>query len=330
MKQQIFIFVFFLYAVFSAGACDMIDPGETGVLVPLTVDEDPSIPSIDVNGTRLHSESFGNPGDPLIIVIHGGPGSDYRSLLNSSKLAADGYHVVFYDQRGCGLSRRHDPDVFTIPTSLNDLSGVIDHYRQSHGQPVILLGQSWGAMLATAFVNEYPEKITGMILIEPGALTWADTKAYMSKSTSPEFFSETSNDYLYIDRFLSGDDHVTLDYRAALQRAAEFSAGNRFGNHGPYPFWRAGAVCSSGSLAYAKKYPFDFTTHLYRYTNRILFLYSELNTTYGAAHAAKVSSAYPNVRMSEVRGAGHYMIYFGWNEFYPIVKSYLTDLLSTK
>ncbi|MDL1892501.1 alpha/beta hydrolase, partial [Sphingobacteriales bacterium CHB3] len=56
-------------------------------MVPLTVDQDPSLPSISVNGTQLHAETYGNPNDPMIVVLHGGPGSDYRSLLNCSKFA---------------------------------------------------------------------------------------------------------------------------------------------------------------------------------------------------------------------------------------------------
>jgi proline iminopeptidase len=55
------------------------DPGN---LVPRTVDQDPSLPSIIVNGTQLHTEAFGNPADPMVVFLHGGPGSDYRNALN--------------------------------------------------------------------------------------------------------------------------------------------------------------------------------------------------------------------------------------------------------
>src|SRR6476620_9669553 len=73
---------------------------EPGYLVPKTVDQDRSLPSITVNGAMLHSEAFGNPDNPIVVIIHGGPGGDYRDLLNSRDLADHGYRVVFYDQRG--------------------------------------------------------------------------------------------------------------------------------------------------------------------------------------------------------------------------------------
>ena len=39
--------------------CSALDPDASGNLVPRTVDEDPSLPRIEVNGTMLHAEAFG-------------------------------------------------------------------------------------------------------------------------------------------------------------------------------------------------------------------------------------------------------------------------------
>src|SRR5262245_39567974 len=88
------------FAVCAVAACT----GDYSDLVPKTVDEDPSLPSLEISGTRLHLETFGTPGNPVVIVLHGGPGADYRSLLPLSALADDGFFVVFWDQRGTGLS----------------------------------------------------------------------------------------------------------------------------------------------------------------------------------------------------------------------------------
>src|SRR4051794_23954393 len=83
------------------------DPGN---LVPKTVAEDPSLPAVDLNGTRFHAEAFGDPDAPVIMVLHGGPGQDYRNSLPLKALADDGLRVVFWDQRGTGLSARVDPE----------------------------------------------------------------------------------------------------------------------------------------------------------------------------------------------------------------------------
>src|SRR4030088_2625364 len=76
-----------------------LTPNDPGALVPKTVDQDPSLPSISVNGTQLHSEAFGNPANPMVVFLHGGPGADYRNGKNVKNLVNYNYYVVFYDQR---------------------------------------------------------------------------------------------------------------------------------------------------------------------------------------------------------------------------------------
>ena len=307
-------------------SCEILDPGVPGQLVPMTVDEDLSLPSISVNGTQLHAETFGSPNNPMIVVLHGGPGGDYRSLLKCSRFSDDGYFVVFYDQRGSGLSKRHNKGVYTGEFYIDDLDAVIKHYRRTPDQKIILMGHSWGAMLATAYVNRHPNEVSGVVLSEPGGFGWSETKEYTNRWRTLSLFDETSNDFVYLDQILTGNDHIKLDFRAMLQSAACFTPGNKLGIAGPSPFWREGAVCSSAMFSEAEVHPFDFTQNLKLHTKRVLFAYSELNEAYGKAYAEKLSSAYPNVQLVEISGTGHEIPYFGWDNFYPIAKTYLNSI----
>lgn len=328
MKHFFLAFVAAATMALAFSACEILNPDDPGDLVPKTVDEDPSLPSIAVNGTQLHAESFGNPNDPLLLVLHGGPGGDYRGMLKCSTFVADGYHVVFYDQRGSGLSKRENKNYYMSrgpSLFVEDLDAVIRHYRQS-GQKVYLMGLSWGAMLATAYVNEHPSEISGLVLMEPGGFTWPDTEAYLKRWRTLALFEEITNDYVYVDQFITGEDHKRLDYKAAIQGAAEYAKGNKLGFPGPSPFWRHGAVCAAATAEYARDHSFDFTTNLQRYTAPVLFAYSELNQAYGRSHAELVSSPYPHVQLVEIRGTGHDIPYFGWDNFYPVVKAYLNTV----
>ena len=163
---------------------------DAGNLVPKTVEQDVSLPSIAVNGTQLHAEAFGQPDDALLIVLHGGPGADYRYLLNCKAFANEGYRVVFYDQRGSGLSKRHPKDSYSLQLMYDDLTAVVTHYRTSPNQKVFLLGHSWGAMLATAYINQYPTRINGVVLAEPGGFVWQDVLDYVKRSRDIKFTSE--------------------------------------------------------------------------------------------------------------------------------------------
>lgn len=304
-------------------SCEKYDFDESGVAVPQTVDQDPSLPSILINGALLHSETYGNPDSTMLLMLHGGPGSDYRSLLKNAALADEGYYVVFYDQRGSGLSERQNSDVFTTQMFIDDLHAVIEHYQTTPNQKIVLIGQSWGAMLAAGYVNQYPDEISGLVLTEPGGLTWEDTKSYVDRSQSLELFGEGTNDYVYLDQFLTADDHATLDYKSMLGTAAD----TQVGNASVPPFWRKGAICSSASFEYVKSNPFDFTTNLGEFETEILFGYSEFNSAYGRSHAELVSSAFTNVKLIEFKGTGHSIPYFGWESYSQEILTYLNEIL---
>jgi len=329
MKKKLSFLSLVLIAAIVATACKKeLKVNDPGNLVPKTVTEDLSLPAIDINGTRLHAEAFGNSADPMAVILHGGPGADYRSMLNAKALANDGYFVIFYDQRGSGLSERQDKNNYSLQLMLDDLGAVISHYRKSKDQKVFLLGHSWGAMLATAYINSYPTAINGVILAEPGGFTWDQTSDYISRTRNLSPFNENTNDGFYPDQLLTGkeNEHEILDYKMALRSAFDRKEGNPIGNAGPYPFWRFGAVIQSALFEIASKDGFDWTKNLSHYTTKVLFCYSELNKAYGLGHAQLLSSSYPHVQLEMIKGTGHEIFYFGWNNFYPIVKNYLNAL----
>src|SRR6218665_807514 len=239
------------------------DINESGYLVPKTVDEDPSIPSIFVNGTQLNSETFGNPNDPMLIFLHGGPGSDYRNGLNVQQLANEGFYVIFYDQRGSGLSKRHDKKSYSIQLVLDDLTEVIKYYKTSPNQKVFLFGHSWGAMLASAYVNQYPNSINGLILAEPGGLNKKLLDEYGEMSRKINIFSEVTSNLLYVDQFITGKEnqHAILDYKYGISSSFTYAKGNDEGIPGPSPFWRIGTTVLESFIAISENEQFYFTTN---------------------------------------------------------------------
>ena len=331
MKNSKSLVVSLFLCVLLFGGCEQeLSINAPGNLVPKTVDEDSSLPSIIVNGAQLHSEAFGSPINPMIVVLHGGPGADYRHLLNCKEFANQGYYVVFYDQRGAGLSQRFPYSTYTLQVLYDDLRAVIAHYRTSPIQQIFLLGHSWGAMLATAFINEYPDAISGAILGEPGGLKWDDVEDYLSRSRDFRLFGEGLNDAVYMEQFITGrqNDHAIVDYKFELWAAADEQGDSPTGNTGKLPYWRGGAATSKAYIDLGEKQKPNWTTNLSQYTTKILFIYSENNKAYGLAHAQKVSSAYPNVQLFETLGAGHDMLSFptGWNNTYPTMLNYLNSL----
>ena len=105
-----------------------------------------------------------------IIYLHGGPGgfvSD-RDISVLSTLAEDGYDIYFYDQIGSGQSARlENINDYTADRHVKDLNEIVSKVG---AEKVILLGQSWGAILATLFTAVNPAKVEKIILSSPGPI----------------------------------------------------------------------------------------------------------------------------------------------------------------
>jgi len=290
---------------------------EEGNLVPFTVEHDASLPSITVNGINLHAEAVGHPDSTLIICLHGGPGNDYRYMLHCAELASHGYRVVFYDQTGSGLSARRNEDFYeskgvnVLNYFYEEVLGVIRHYKTHSSQKVVLLGHSWGGMLATGVAGQYPDSIQGLIVCEPGGLKWNDIETYVGKSRSMPLWSEFANDYVYLDQFLSVKDepfllgtdnvHAFIDYKMGIS-----SVDNS--NTDPSDrelFWRMGGVVSSMLFKAGSTYQLDLSQGINQFSKPVLFFYSSNNSAYTDTWAQKISSAYNTVQLRKVNGVGH-------------------------
>lgn len=281
---------------------------EPGNLVPKTVDKDPTLPSISVNGALLHAEAYGPADSTLVVALHGGPGGDYRYLLNCKDLADAGYRVVFYDQRGSGLSQRFPKAHYAskpVDLMYDDLSGVIAHYRTSPTQKVVLLGHSWGAILATGYAGRYPTNVQGLVLCEPGGLKWADIVDYVGRSRAFKYFGEFLNNATYSDQFLTvkgEDEHETQDYKMLLLTGRNEITD---GDSEPIDFWRDGAVISDALYSYGEASKIDFSEGIGNFPKPVLFFNSAINKAYPDSWMQKIGSVYPQVQLRTIAGVGH-------------------------
>ena len=313
-----------------ATACgDVMSPGDPGNLVPRTVAEDATLPAIEMNGSRFHAETFGNPANPVIVFLHGGPGGDYRSMLrlaeryNGSSLADD-YFLVYWDQRGAGLSERVAKSELTIETYVNDLNTIVNRY--SAGRPVFLIGESWGGMFATRYINEYPQRVAGAVLIEPGPLDGVTMERIKDDMYDLDLGSEWLNDWVWNSQFLSPDDHARMDYERMLgvkNGQPRFHVDNAH----PAAAWRMGAAASKYIMEDGQdrkgKFNYDFTTNLSAYTTPVLFVAGSLSEVLGEPLQRTQVLRYPSASLKVVDGAGHDVAWVKTAQVLTHVRQYL-------
>ena len=112
-------------------------------------------------------------GKAPIILLHGGPGSTHNYFEVLDQIAETGHQVIMYDQLGCGKSYvEGHPELWKTETWVDELDAL---RKYLHLDQIHLLGQSWGGMLALAYVYErHPDGIRSLILssTNPSASMW--------------------------------------------------------------------------------------------------------------------------------------------------------------
>ena len=109
----------------------------------------------------VYYEQSGNPAGKKVIFFHGGPGGgldpEYRSYFDP-KL----WHVILFDQRGCGKST---PFAELRENTTWDLVADTERIRTHLGiDKWFVFGGSWGSTLALAYAETHPHRCLGLIL----------------------------------------------------------------------------------------------------------------------------------------------------------------------
>ena len=125
---------------------------------------------IPVGDASLYVRDIGN-GQP-VIVLHGGPDFDQSYFGNDLDRWTDAFHVISYDQRGRGRSAdRVRPTDVTLASDLHDLDRV---RRQFGEESPIILGHSWGTVLALEYALRNPTHVSHLILMNPAPASARD------------------------------------------------------------------------------------------------------------------------------------------------------------
>ena len=115
---------------------------------------------ITINGVRLHYVERGT--GPPLVLLHGN-GSMIQDFESSGliDLAAMKYRVIAFDRPGFGHSDRPRRTVWTPEAQANLLNAALT--KMGVSQPLVL-GHSWGTLVAVALALNYPRNVRALIL----------------------------------------------------------------------------------------------------------------------------------------------------------------------
>ncbi len=297
-----------------------------------TVDVDQDLPFVVLNDYKFHAETMGDESAPVIIALHGGPGGDYRNLLPIAPLSDD-YHLVFYDQRMTGLSSREFAGTLNLKTFFDDLDAFVDHYGK--GRKVILLGHSWGAMMASGYVGMHPEKVEKAILIEPGLMRPDLAREYFDSQSGPGLGSYGNLAWIWLNSWrvdTSRDKYAREDY--ILSNAFFHMPGK--GVHcddvipANFEGWRASRkTLDETVIAYVNDpdllKQLDFISDAHKFEGEVLILASSCNTVYGAEYQQRHLPYFQHAQLETVADSGHFVFYDQPETSIALVRDFLKN-----
>jgi pimeloyl-ACP methyl ester carboxylesterase len=125
---------------------------------------------VDIGSARLHARVLGS-GKPTV-VFESGIGASSLSWWVVQPQVAGFATTLSYDRAGLGESPG-SKGALTADRLVDDLHQLL---RVNHlGPPFVLVGHSFGALLARLFASRYPKETGGLVLVDPVSVTaWAN------------------------------------------------------------------------------------------------------------------------------------------------------------
>lgn len=116
---------------------------------------------VTVDGVRLHYIERGD--GPVLVLLHGnGVYSKDFELSGLLDRAAERYRVIAFDRPGFGYSERPRSTVWTPEAQAR----LLHHALQEIGvDSAIVLGHSWGTLVALAMGLQVPDFVRGLVLL---------------------------------------------------------------------------------------------------------------------------------------------------------------------
>lgn len=126
---------------------------------------------VEVDGAKIWVNTLATdirrPGQPLVVFEsgHGTPMGNWDRVIDRVAQLAP---VLTYDRPGVGESEEDDERP-TIENVANKLVRLLD--KLDLAPPYLLVGHSLGGVYVRGFANFYPEKLAGLIIVDPADFT---------------------------------------------------------------------------------------------------------------------------------------------------------------
>lgn len=169
---------------------------------------------IDVGGHRLHFLVHRGTA-PITIVMESGGGADIGDWNGIDSVLAQrtGATVVAYDRAGFGRSELGAPGLLPM-LQVEQLEAALQKLNVPERR--IILGHSYGGVMAVLYAHRYPEKTAGVVLSDPMNARFVDATGDFVYSTVPNITNPKDDAERAVQRLVR-----TFKDAIAITRTAE-------------------------------------------------------------------------------------------------------------
>ena len=132
--------------------------------VPFTLENEPADRNVTVNGMNFHYLEWGSPGNPLVVMLHGGSQQAHSWDFVSLPLS-EHYHIIAMDQRGHGDSDWAPDGDYTIEAHQGDIDGFISALGLDGFH---LIGHSMGGRNSYVWASNNSRKLKSLVIVDTG------------------------------------------------------------------------------------------------------------------------------------------------------------------
>lgn len=278
-----------------------------------------------------------------VLVIHGGPGIPQTEAAPGFNLLGDAYRFHYYAQRGTGESYRPTFDFTGSQWSniqqLEDALGIgqqladIERIRRLlDDEQLIIVGHSYGALLAALYAAELPDRVRGLILLAP-----ADLVIFPSshgglfgnlRDRLPEAehvaYDAWMSEYLDFGGIFDATEAELLEIDAQLVNYFEIAIGGKIPTGISPPPEQIG-VWHTRAQYFSMGFQHDYSKALGVITVPTLIVHGGKDLQ-PLAVAEDYEGWIPNTQVVTIEGAGHFPHYTHGDELAPIVRQFLDGL----
>ncbi len=286
---------------------------------------------INVGDAELYVEEEGK-GIPLIL-INGGPGGTHHYFHPWFSQAKKYARVIYYDQRGCGLSNfvpgKEGYSVHQAVADLDSIRKALDINKW------VVLGYSYGGFLAQFYAVNHPENVAGLILLgaSPGMRVDTGTsrqsrfmseeekarlkeirKQLQQHSKEEELPREKYIQLLLYNNFLNGDWKRQYFYKPSPERLSEIAL-----------YEWVHDVDFNGIMGRSQG-TVDLTGAFEGNPIPTLILEGKWDLTWGEEKPQILEKNHPNAKMVLFENAGHGIYDEETEKFFAVLKDFLQNI----